>query len=103
MYRIVLKKSAKKFLDKLPPNERIRIVREIEKLPKGEDIKPLRGHDGLMRLRIGKYRAVYTVDNGRLLLLMLTAADKYTKIYDRKNKARYRALFFVNKHFPYNL
>ncbi len=80
MYRIVLKKSAKKFLDKLSPNERIRIVREIEKLPKGEDIKPLRGHDGLMRLRIGKYRAIYIVDNGRLVVVVIDV-DSRGQVY----------------------
>ncbi len=80
MYRIVLKKSAKKFLDKLPPNERGRIVRELEKLPKGEDIKPLRGHDELMRLRIGKYRAIYTVDNGRLVVVVIDV-DSRGQVY----------------------
>ena len=80
MYRIVLKKSAKKFLDKLPLNERKRIVGEIEKLPEGEDIKPLRGHDGLLRLRIGKYRAVYTVDNGRLVVVVIDV-DSRGQVY----------------------
>ena len=39
MYRVVLKKHAKKFIDKLPKSEKIRIVRAIEQLPDGEDIK----------------------------------------------------------------
>ena len=42
MYRIVLKKSAKKFLDKLPPNERGRIVREIEKTSEGRGYKAVK-------------------------------------------------------------
>lgn len=33
MYKIVLKKKAKKFIDKLPLNEKKRIVAAIEKLP----------------------------------------------------------------------
>lgn len=53
MCRIVLKKRAKKFIDGLPKNERKRIVAEIEKLPEEDDIKPLKGHNGLLRLRVG--------------------------------------------------
>ena len=39
MYQIIIQKKAKKFIDKLPLNERKRIVSAIEQLPNGEDIK----------------------------------------------------------------
>ena len=39
MYQIIIKKKAKKFIDKLSANERRRIVLAIEQLPEGEDIK----------------------------------------------------------------
>ena len=61
MYRIVLRKAAKKFIDKLPMNEKRRVVSAIEQLPNGEDIKALKGHPGLLRLRVGSYRIIYTV------------------------------------------
>lgn len=67
MYRIVLKKKAKKFIDKLPKNEKIRMIRAIEMLPNGEDIKKLKGYNDLLRLRVGDYRIIYTVDNGELI------------------------------------
>ena len=35
MYRIVLKKKAKKFIDRLPMNEKRRLVAAIERLPQG--------------------------------------------------------------------
>ena len=54
MYQIIIKKKAKKFIDKLSANERRRIVLAIEQLPEGEDIKRLKGHNGLLRLRIGE-------------------------------------------------
>lgn len=44
MYRIIVKKKAKKFIDKLPVNERERIVHAIEQLPNGEDIKKIKGN-----------------------------------------------------------
>lgn len=39
MYQIIIRKKAKKFIDKLPKNEKIRIVSAIMQLPNGEDIK----------------------------------------------------------------
>ena len=67
MYRIIIKKKAKKFIDKLPINERKRIVSAIETLPNGEDIKKVKGHDDLLRLRVGEYRIIYSVDNLSLI------------------------------------
>ncbi len=47
MYQIILKKRAKKFIDRLPMNERKRVVSAIEQLPDGDDIKKLKGHNNL--------------------------------------------------------
>lgn len=68
MYQIVIKKKAKKFIDRLPLNEKKRVVAAIERLPNGEDIKKLKGHADLLRLRVGEYRIIYTVDHGELSL-----------------------------------
>ena len=82
MYRIVVKKPAQKFIEKLPLNERRRIVEAIEKLPGGEDIKPLKGHPGMLRLRVGNYRIIYTVDNGELTVYVIDAGNR-GEIYNR--------------------
>lgn len=76
MYRIIIKKPAKKFIDKLPKNEKQRIVKAIEKLPEGEDIKKLKGHDNIYRLRIGDYRILYTVDNGEFVVIVINAGNR---------------------------
>ena len=76
MYEIIIQKKAKKFIDTLPRNERIRVVAAIEQLPNGSDIKPLRGHDGLLRLRVGSYRIIYTVDNGELIVYVIDANNR---------------------------
>ncbi len=76
MYRIIIKKKAKKFIDGLPQNERVRIAAAIQKLPNGEDIKKLKGHDDLLRLRVGKYRIIYTVDNGELIVYVIDAGNR---------------------------
>lgn len=82
MYRIIIKKRAKKFIDKLPRQEKIRLVTAIERLPNGSDIKKMRGHEDLMRLRVGEYRVVYTVDNGALVVLVIDAGNR-GEIYNR--------------------
>ena len=82
MYKIVLKKKAKKFIDRLPKNERLRIVKAIGQLSSGEDIKKMKGHSGLFRLRVGEYRIIYTVDNGELIVCVIDAGN-CGEIYNR--------------------
>ena len=82
MYRIVLKKPAKKFIDRLPLNEKRRVVAAIEQLPNGEDIKRLKGHDDLLRPRVGSYRIIYTVDNGELVVYVIDAGNR-GQIYNK--------------------
>ena len=82
MYKIIIKKPAKKFIDKLPKNEKIRIIKAIEKLPDGVDIKKLKGHDNVYRLRIGDYRILYTVDNGEYTVIVINAGNR-VQIYQQ--------------------
>ena len=76
MYNIIIKKKAKKFIDKLPQNDKKRIFNAIESLPDGEDIKKLKGHDELLRLRVGSYRIIYTVDHGKLTVYVIDAGNR---------------------------
>ena len=76
MYKIIVKKKAKKFIDKLPKNERMRIAKAIQLLPNGEDIKKLKGHSDLLRLRVGEYRIIYTEDNGELIIYVVDAGNR---------------------------
>lgn len=82
MYKIIIKKKAKKFIDKLPQNEKIRIVKAIEKLPAGEDIKKLKGYSNLLRLRVGDYRIVYMVNHGELVVIVIDAGNR-GEIYNK--------------------
>lgn len=76
MYKIIIKKKAKKFIDKLPKNERLRIAKAIEALPNGEDIKKLKGYTDLLRLRVGDYRIIYTVNHGELVVIVIDAGNR---------------------------
>ena len=84
MYKIIIKKKAKKFIDKLPKNERLRVAIAIEQLPNGEDIKKLKGekNKGLLRLRVGDYRIIYSVENGKLIVYVIDAGNR-GEIYNK--------------------
>lgn len=82
MYQIIIKKKAEKFISKLPVDERKRVVSAIRQLPNGEDIKKLKGHDDLLRLRVGNYRIVYSVDHGKLIVYVVDV-DNRGDIYKR--------------------
>lgn len=81
-YKIIIEKPAKKFIDKLPLNDKKRIVKAIEDLPEGKDIKRMKGHTNLFRLRIGSYRIIYTVDNGKLIVCIIDAGNR-GEIYNK--------------------
>ena len=82
MYKIIIKKKAKKFIDKLPMPTKKRIIEAINLLPYGSDIKQMKGHDDLFRLRVGDYRIIYTVDIGELIVYVIGAGNR-GQIYNK--------------------
>lgn len=74
-YRIEIKKRAQKFIKAQPRNQQERLLRAIYKLPKG-DIKPLSGHQGVFRLRVGDYRVIYELDHDVLLITVVNIGNR---------------------------
>ena len=83
-YTIVIEKPAEKFIMKLPKSEKEWVLRAIHGLPDKGDIKRLQGKKskGLLRLRVGDYRVIYSVDNGRLTVYVVDAGNR-GQIYNR--------------------
>ena len=50
--------------------------------PRPPGAKALAGHPGYLRVRIADWRIVYTIDDGRLIVLVLTLGHR-GDIYDR--------------------
>jgi mRNA interferase RelE/StbE len=75
MYKIEITRKALKFIDKQDKNKREMLIKAIAKLPCG-DIKPLKGHNGLYRLRVGTYRVIYTIDSGKLIICVIDAGNR---------------------------
>ena len=73
--RFVIEKRAEKFIRKQPKLVQERLLRAIYQLPQG-DCKPLKGHEGVFRLRVGDYRILYTVDNGQMIIFVIDAGNR---------------------------
>ena len=77
-YTIIIEKLAEKFIVKLSKTEKESVLKAIYKLTEGNDIKQMRGKKskGMYRLRVGDYRIIYTVDNGRLIVCVVDAGNR---------------------------
>lgn len=75
-YTILIQRPAEKFIAKLPRPDKERVLRAIAKLPGEGDRKAMQGHPGLYRLRVGNYRILYTVDNGKLVVCVIGAGNR---------------------------
>lgn len=75
-YQIIIKKPAKKFMDRLPAGERKRLVAAIERLPGLGDIKRLQGQADVFRLRVEDYRVLFTVDHGALIVCVIAVGNR---------------------------
>jgi mRNA interferase RelE/StbE len=83
-YRIELRPTALRALRKIDPSDRKRIQGVIALL--GEDPRPpgakaLQGRSGL-RVHVGNYRIIYTIDDGVLLIVVVTLGHR-RDVYDR--------------------
>ena len=79
MRKIIYLKSAYKVLAEYEKDTRRRIVDAIEKIPQG-DIKRLQGekYPPLYRLRVGKFRIIYHIENGEIIIARIdTRGDIY--------------------------
>lgn len=83
-YDIQIDRKALKFINRQPQDQKRRILSAIWKLPDAGDRKPLqgKGNEGLLRLRVGDYRIIYSVDNGRLTVYVVDAGNR-GEIYNR--------------------
>lgn len=73
-YTVRIKSKALKFLNGLEDTAARRLRDRIASLaedPRGRGTVALQGRPGLLRLRIGNYRVVYTVEDGALLVLVV--------------------------------
>jgi len=80
MYRIVYPRSLIKDTKTIPDKELMRIKRAIEKLrdfPDISNIRKLQSHPlADFRIRVGKYRVLFDVDNSKKRIIILRIAHR---------------------------
>ncbi|MDX5385318.1 MAG: type II toxin-antitoxin system RelE/ParE family toxin [Marinobacter sp.] len=75
MYKLTYKKSALKALQKIPKAQALKMHQELTAMAQAPyaykgDWKPMKGQP-FWRLRRGSYRAICSIDNGELVVLVL--------------------------------
>ena len=83
MYEVRIRKSAIKQLSNLPSKEALWLSKELNKLgndPRPSGCRQLQGYKNLYRIRVGNYRAIYTVDE-EILIVEVTQIGARKDIY----------------------
>ena len=83
-YDIEISETAEKQLKKLQRGDQRRVVRAIVALadePHPRGSRKLSGYNDVFRIRVGRYRVIYSVSGNRLIVIIL-------KIGHRKNVDR---------------
>ncbi|MFE6384824.1 type II toxin-antitoxin system RelE family toxin [Nocardiopsis dassonvillei] len=78
-YAVSFADPALKQLGKLDKPIRLRIARKVRELavdPRPAGSIPLKGDTESWRIRVGDYRIVYTIHDGRLVVLVLSVAHR---------------------------
>lgn len=84
-YAIEYATSVAKQLRRIDPAAGRRLRAAIERLaddPRPAGCRQLSGYPGQWRIRVGDYRVVYTVEDGRLVVLVLHVGHR-GQVYDR--------------------
>jgi mRNA interferase RelE/StbE len=77
-YRVVLSKTVRKSLDRLPDAVAGRILTrlaELETNPRPADVKKLKGREA-WRIRVGDYRVIYEVHDRELQVLVIAVGNR---------------------------
>ncbi|GAA1420518.1 type II toxin-antitoxin system RelE/ParE family toxin [Agrococcus citreus] len=80
-YDVQLSKGAARALRKLDRPVQARILAALALLrddPRPATVKALSGHPGYLRVRVGDYRVIYTIEDDHLVVLVLTIGHRRT-------------------------
>lgn len=73
-YEVEIAPAAKRQIKKLPYDVQQKVVAKLEELtfePRPDGVKKLEGSDNLYRVRLGKYRIIYEIQDGLLLVTVV--------------------------------
>lgn len=93
MYKIIIEKSAEKFIRKQPKDIQQKLYNAIKQLPYGNDIKKLKGFSNKYRLRVNGYRIIYNKYNDQYVIDVVNIDNRgqvYNKLWRLKYQKRYK-------------
>lgn len=73
-YEVEIAPAAKRQIKKLPHDLQQKVVAQLEELafePRPDGVKKLEGSDNLYRVRLEKYRIIYEIQDGLLLVTVV--------------------------------
>ncbi len=84
MYKVALNKKSEKFLDKIKNKEiLVSLVKSLKNLSNNPYTgKKLKGFDSLYRIRVGKFRVIYKIDEEEKVVYVVLI-DKRERVYKR--------------------
>jgi mRNA interferase RelE/StbE len=77
-YQVIIPKSVRKELDRLPDDVSSRILARLAGLetnPRPADVKKLKGRDA-WRIRVGDYRVIYEIHDRVLQVIVITIGHR---------------------------
>ena len=78
-YSIEVSATAEKQLRKLSKKDQISVLKRIQELsrePRPNRSRKLRGPDNIYRVRVGKYRILYSIENKHLIIIILKVGHR---------------------------
>ncbi len=77
-YSLTIKQSALKEIQRLDKPDRKRLIEAIDKLAENPHVgKLLKGEfSGLRRIRVGSWRVIYEINDGKVVVLILRVAHR---------------------------
>lgn len=78
-YRIEVSATAEKQIKKLRHEDRVRVVKVVQSLadePRPSGCRKLQGYDDVYRIRIGRYRVLYSIDGRRIVVTVLKVSHR---------------------------
>ncbi len=79
MWQVIITRKAERTLKRLPQDVVRRLSAAIDALaddPRHAGSQKLVGFDDLYRIRVGDWRIIYTIEDDKLLVLVLTVAPR---------------------------
>jgi len=84
-YRVLLRRAVQRQLDRIPAEDYTAVARVITALgkePRPRGVKKL-SESGLWRVRVGRYRVVYSIDDEERLIILVRVARRAEDTYRR--------------------